>query len=396
MWTDASLVLRSALCLLLALTPLSAGSRPEGLSVEAKALVARAFEGLDPAKPVIDQHVHIVGNGSGTHGLEVHPEMQDPLSPLRRLAAKAYTRASGVQDPARFDAQYLERLVGLAQGFGRPVKLHILAMDHAYRPDGAIDRQRTEFRVPNDYVVALAERHPQFLVPVVSIHPDRKDAIPELEKWAARGVRHLKWLPNAQNIDPGAARHAPFYKRMKELGITLLTHAGEEKAVRAPGARELGNPLRLRVPLDAGVTVIVAHCASLGRCEDPDHPGKQAESFELFLRLMGEERYRGRLFGEISALTQVNRMPGPMLRLLADAELQGRVVNGSDYPLPAVDFVIWTSQMARRRMLTRAERRGLNEIFKANPLLFDFVLKRTIRDPKTGKQLYAALFQREI
>jgi hypothetical protein len=67
-------------------------------------------------------------------------------------------------------------------------------------------------------------------------------------------------------------------------------------------------------------------------------------------------------------------------------------VNGSDYPLPAMNFVIWTAQLVRMGMISSAERKALNEIFHSNPLLFDFVLKRTIRDRKTGQRLSNQVF----
>jgi len=46
------------------------------------------------------------------------------------------------------------------------------------------------------------------------------------------------------------------------------------------------------------------------------------------------------------------------------------------------------------RLISAAERKALNEIWKQNPLLFDFVLKRTLKDPKTGRRWPADLFQR--
>jgi predicted TIM-barrel fold metal-dependent hydrolase len=267
-------------------------------------------------------------------------------------------------------------------------------MDQAHAADGTPDADRTEFQVPNAYVFAAATAHPDLFAPVMSIHPARRDAIQELEACAARGAHLLKWLPNAQNIDPGDPRYDAFYLRMRELGVVLLTHAGEEKAVAVKGAQALGNPLRLRRPLDLGVTVIVAHCASLGRNQDFDHPGQTAANFELFLRLLDQPRYRGRLYGDLSAITQINRLPKALQYLLAHPELDGRLVNGSDYPLPGVDLIIWTRRLVQLHMISAAERRALNEIWRQNPLLFDFVLKRTLRDPKSGRRWGAALFQR--
>jgi predicted TIM-barrel fold metal-dependent hydrolase len=269
-------------------------------------------------------------------------------------------------------------------------------MDRAYRADGSPDLARTEFYVPNAYVLAAAAEHPGLIVPVISIHPGRKDAIQELETCAAQGARLLKWLPNAQNIDPADPRYDAFYRRMKDLGIVLLTHAGEEKAVAVKGAQALGNPLRLRRSLDLGVTVIVAHCASLGRNADLDHPGTSATNFALFLRLMGDSKYHGRLFGDLSAITQINRLPAPLQTLLAHPEFDDRLLNGSDYPLPGVDLVIWTRRLVELGMITSVERRALNEIWRLNPLLFDFVLKRTLKDPATRRQWPSTLFQRDL
>ena len=359
----------------------------------AQALIDRAFEDLDPARPVLDVHVHALGLGQDGDGTFVNPQKLSGRHPFKRFETGLYLKATGVKDMARFDREYLEVLVARARDFPRPVKLHLLAMDRAYRADGSPDPERTEFYVPNDYVFSAATQHPDLIVPVISIHPARKDALQELEACAARGARLLKWLPNAQGIDPADPRYEPFYTRMKELGITLLTHAGEEKAVAVKDAQALGNPLRLRRPLDLGVTVIVAHCASLGKNADLDHPGRTTANFDLFLRLMAEPKYRDHLFGDLSAITQINRLPRPIQTLLAQSDLDGRLVNGSDYPLPGVNLVIWTRRLVELRMITPAERRALNAIWKRNPLLFDFVLKRTLKDPETGRRLPAAAFQ---
>ena len=154
----------------------------------------------------------------------------------------------------------------------------------------------------------------------------------------------------------------------------------EEKAVKAESHQKLGNPLRIRRPLDAGVKVLAAHCASLGDDRDLDREeGEELESFDLFLRLMAEKQYESNLFGEISAMTQVNRSKRALREILMASELHPRLVNGSDYPLPAVDPLISTRILVQRGYLPKEERPLLAEIFAGNPLLFDFVLKRRVR-----------------
>jgi mannonate dehydratase len=108
--------------------------------------------------------------------------------------------------------------------------------------------------------------------------------------------------------------------------------------------------------------------------------------------MMDDARYRGRLFGDISAMLQFNRMPEPLLALLERPDLHPRLVNGSDYPLPAINWLIRTRSMARAGFITAEERQALNEIYDFNPLLFDFVLKRTLRHPETGQKLSPSIF----
>ena len=181
---------------------------------------------------------------------------------------------------------------------------------------------------------------------------------------------------------------------MARLGVVLLSHAGEEKAVEAEAHQRLGNPLRLRRPLDHGVKVIVAHCASLGDDIDLDDPERRrVSSFELFLRLLDDPRYDGLLYGGLSAVTQFNRFPQVLATLLERDDLATRFVHGSDYPLPAVNVVVRTGMLVDAGFLTKEERAAVDEIYDYNPLLFDFVLKRTLRHPQSKRRFPAALFQ---
>ena len=112
------------------------------------------------------------------------------------------------------------------------------------------------------------EKIPTFLRRSFRVHPYRHDALQELETWAKAGVKYVKWLPNAMGMDPANPAIEPFYRKMKEHKMILLSHAGEEQAVEAEEDQSLGNPLLLRKPLDLGVRVIIAHAASLGNCDD--------------------------------------------------------------------------------------------------------------------------------
>jgi predicted TIM-barrel fold metal-dependent hydrolase len=363
-----------------------------GVSDGARALLDDVMRDLDPQR-LVDYHVHVCGVGADGTGCSVNARFFEWWHPWTRFQLSSYLRAARVSDLEHADAQFLERLTALARGFPVHSRFCVLAFDRAYRSDGSIDAEHTDIHVPNDYAWRIASEAPDLLAPVVSVHPYRSGALDELDRFGARGVRLVKWLPNAMGIDPADARCDPFYARMKKWNMTLLAHTGDEQAVEAGDAQMLGNPLRLRRALDAGVRVIFAHCASTGIGSDLDDPEKKRiANFDLFLRVMGEKRYEGLAFGEISAVTSINRSKHVLATLLARGDLHPRLVNGSDYPLPAIDALFSTRKLEWQGFLTSDERARLNEIYDYNPLLFDLALKRTIHHPDTGTRFPASVF----
>jgi len=368
--------------------------RPEELatklSTKSSDLIKRAFEDIDPQR-LMDHHVHVAGLGAG--GTFVNRKMRTWKHPFHRLKFKIYMSSAGATDEQAADTQLVDRLVSLVGHIRGHGKHRLLGFDKHYRSDGSVNLEKTEFYVPNEYVFELTEKHPDMFVPNISVNPYRPDALSELEKWARRGARVVKWLPNAMGIDPSDPKCDSFYQKMKELDLILLSHGGEEKAVEAEEDQKLGNPLLLRRALDHGVKVIVAHCAGLGSNEDLDSKDRgQVDNFDLFLRLMDEKRYEGLVFGEISAMTQFNRVGKPLRTILAREDLHERLVNGSDYPLPAVNILIRTRPLAKLGFISKSEGESLKEIYDYNPLLFDFVLKRTMRLPGSAKTLPASVF----
>jgi hypothetical protein len=111
-----------------------------------------------------------------------------------------------------------------------------------------------------------------------------------------------------------------------------------------------------------------------------------------FLRMMAEPKYEGRLYGETSAMLFFDHMDEPIKTLLSRPDLQRRFVNGSDYPFCALNWATPTSKLVKAGLITSDQRRSLNEIYSFNALLFDFVAKRTIRDPQSGRKLDDSVF----
>ncbi len=364
------------------------------ISTNARDLIKRAFDDIDPTR-LLDYHTHIAGIGNGTNGTFVNPKMRTWRHPFQKIKFKIYLSAGGVNNVERLDAQIVDRLMRLVTNIEGHGRHRLLAFDKNYRRDGTTNLAKTEFYVPNDYVFDLAAEHPHLFEPVISVNPYRPQALTELERGARRGARMVKWLPNAMGIDPADDLCDPFYRKMRELNLVLLSHGGEEKAVEAQEDQRFGNPLLLRRALDHGVKVIIAHCAGLGDNEDLDCENrKRVPNFDLFLRLMSVPRYEGLLFADISAMTQYNRIGRPLTTILQREDLHERLVNGSDYPLPAVNLLIRTGALVQRGYITKDERSWLNEIYNYNPLLFDFVLKRTMKLPGTQRCLPAKVFMR--
>lgn len=367
----------------------SRSAAPSGpLSPGALALIARAWQGLDPAR-VLDVHCHVLGTGTGGTGCFVGPRMTSLSSPIDYLKFSIYEQASGVTDSDHCDVQYIDRLIGLLKTQRPHGRALLFAFDKFHDADGKEVKEDTEFFTPNEYVLQLAALHPDIFVPCASVHPYRPDAVEALGAAVEEGAVAVKWLPNAMNIDPSSSKCDGFYEAMKSLEVPLITHAGEEKAVHAEERQRLGNPLHLRRPLEHGVKVMVAHCASLGQNPDLDAPeGNRpwVDNFDLFMRLMAEPRWEGLLFGEVSAMTIVNRIGRPLDTVLRDPRLQKRLMNGSDYPLPALNVLMQTRAVEGLGLITAQERGWLNEIDQHDPLLFDFVMKRTLRIEENGKE----------
>ncbi|UCH53928.1 MAG: amidohydrolase family protein, partial [Pseudomonadota bacterium] len=354
-------------------------------------VVLAAWEGLDPAR-VWDCHVHVAGAGDGSSGVWVTPRMDSWLHPIQFIQKRFYLNAGCAEREGEIDTAYLARLLEMQRDMRAGSKLMLLAFDYNHDAAGQRDLAHSAFHAPDRYARDLAHKWPEHFEWIASIHPHRADALEALESAARDGARALKWLPSAMGIDPAAARCDRFYESLARLGLPLLSHAGDEMAVHGGAAAELNNPLRLRRALDHGVTVIVAHSASLGAAIDLDRGpnGSLVDSFDLFGRLMEEHRYAGRLYAELSAMTQRNRIGRAMEILVERDEWHGRILNGSDYPLVAVMPLFSLSSAVTAGYLTNTEAGVLAAIRRYNPLLFDFVFKRrfTVRGKRFGRAVF--------
>lgn len=373
------------------------GDLEHQISVEAQTLIDQAYAGIDGER-LRDYHVHLLGMNTERNGTWVNEDWQSPWSGLIHYTQFAvYKSAAAIIDEQQADAQYLDRLKDLIRHMPKRGTFGLMAFDFFHDEQGRPNRKLSTFHVPNHYVMTISRQDPDMFYPVISIHPYRDDATTELLRYARQGVRFVKWLPNAMGIHPASEtmgeKLEAYYRIMREHNMVLISHTGMEVATEAEGYQHLGNPLLLKKPLDMGVKVVMAHVASLGECKDEDvdvcSPG--TPYIDLAFAMLEDPKYEGLLFADISALTQFNRIHN-LDAVLAHSSIHSRLINGSDYPLPAINIVIQTRALVSSGHITSDERRALNEIYTFNPLLFDFVLKRTVRHSKTGTQFPPSVF----
>ena len=357
-------------------------------------LVQAAWEGLNASK-VWDMHVHLIGNGDSGSGAWANPAMYSLLQPFDYLHGAFYANAACLDTRSGdVDRSYVARLSALHGNMRQGARLMLLAMDYFHDAAGTRLPEKTMFHVPNQYAARVAQQHPDKFEWAASIHPYRADCVDALEDAVKGGARAVKWLPSAMGIDPSSPKCDRFYEALKQSKLPLLSHGGYEHPVLDSGMQaELNNPLALRRALAHGIRVIISHAASTGENVDTDQGanGPIVQSFTLFTRMMNEPRYEGLLYGDISALTEPSRTAPLLKSVLLNDAWQGRLLNGSDYPLPGYMPGMSMAYLVDSGFLKTTQASVLNEMRKYNPLLFDFVLKRHLS--AGGKRFAAAVFE---
>jgi predicted TIM-barrel fold metal-dependent hydrolase len=149
---------------------------------------------------------------------------------------------------------------------------------------------------------------------------------------------------------------------MAEARLQLLAHTGGEHAVPIVNPK-FADPKLLRLPLECGVTVIAAHCGTKSGAFDPDY-------FDDWVALLREFP---NLYGDISALVSLNRCTH--LRDCLRNEIAPRILQGSDFPVPALGHRMWFQGWIDRETFRRCQSVG-------NPLERDWQFKRALGFPE--------------
>ncbi len=298
-------------------------------------------------------HVHMVGNGGDGLGGWLR------LSGRHSLLAGFMVHQLGLPGSVLrgdLDGLYAESLLRLVRESSLDAVV-LLAHEQVYEADGTLRQDLGSMYVPNDSVLRLARQHPEFLAGV-SIHPARSDAMDELERCVELGAVLMKCLPNCQNIDVSDRHYQPFWERMAELRLPLLAHTGGEYTVPVIDAA-FADPKLLRFPLQCGVTVIAAHCATSSGPFDRDY----------FDDWTGMLREFPNLYGDVSAMVSLNRCAH--LRDCLRHEIAPRILHGSDFPVPVLGHRLWLQRLLNGETFRRIQK-------LKNPLERDWQFKQAL------------------
>jgi predicted TIM-barrel fold metal-dependent hydrolase len=274
----------------------------------------------------IDLHVHLAGinlesqasRDGGCHGgCFVSKRMSRTVTyhALRRILGATQT------DPIEATRAFADKLVETLETSEELDYACIFAMDGVYDAAGDLVPAESHLYVPNSYVFEVCRRSPK-LLPVISINPQRKDAIAELEKWGPNAVA-LKWLGPLQKFDPDNAAFEKFYDGLKALNLPVIAHSGCEHTF--PGMEQrFGNPALYERLIRRGVPVIFSHCGT-GSFMYPQHD--YSNEFTALL-----ERYDN-VYGDTSAFCSLVRKH--QVKRFSTDKYVDRIWHGSDWPIPS-------------------------------------------------------------
>lgn len=161
----------------------------------------------------------------------------------------------------------------------------------------------------NDY--AMAMNREEGIVAFGSVHPDAPNALEELERIAAAGLKGVKFHPEYQSFYADEPRMQPIYRKINELGLITLFHAGQDIGFGQPWHCLPEQMLGAKRWLDG--PVVAAHW------------GGYACWPQVLDRLCGTEIFFDLSFG-------YGCIPRPLAQAIVEKHTPDRLLFGSDMP----------------------------------------------------------------
>lgn len=158
---------------------------------------------------------------------------------------------------------------------------------------------------------AIEMNRDERIVAFGSVHPDAPNALEELERIHAEGLKGVKFHPEYQEFYVDDEKMKPIYKKISDLGLITLFHAGHDYGFPPPYhcmPQHLLNALRW---FDS--PVVAAHWGGVG-C-----------GIEVLEKLCGEDIWFDLSFGH-------GAMPKTIAQSIVDKHTPDRLLFASDMP----------------------------------------------------------------
>jgi len=158
---------------------------------------------------------------------------------------------------------------------------------------------------------ALELNREEGIVSFGSVHPDAPNALEELERLKDAGIRGVKFHPEYQHFYADEERMKPIYRKISELGLITVFHAGHDFGFAPPYHCMPDHLLGAKRWLDT--PLVAAHWGGLGCGE------------EVLKKLCGRDIWFDLSFG-------YGVMPKSMAQAIVDTHGPDRLLFGSDMP----------------------------------------------------------------
>ena len=160
----------------------------------------------------------------------------------------------------------------------------------------------------NDFAASIKS---DTIIPFGSVHPESEDALSELERISALGLKGVKFHPEYQQFFVDDEKMKPIYKKISQLGLICVFHAGEDYGFFPPYH---ATPTRLKKALSwIDAPVVAAHWGSQNMGQD------------VLTHLCGSEIFFDIAFGYGTA-------PKPMQQAILEKHGTDKILFASDCP----------------------------------------------------------------
>ena len=304
----------------------------------------------------IDLHFHVVGRGKDINQVDenvfFYPEDNNTFLTrvLYRLVEKYLGEAGADFDQSgTVDTNEYFNLTYRSLSTSKEIDgVVLLGLDALYGPkSGRLDKKKTDLWVSNRFLAKkvkelndqlMKENDPQKRKKRfywgASVSPNRKDWREEMEfVLNDPNAVLMKLIPSVQHLNLRDPRHKDYYESLARNNMPLLCHVGPEYSFpEGIRERERDNFRFLDKPLEYGVTVIAAHCAT------PVFPidKNETKEFDAFMK-NANSGGKIQLWGDTSAFSLLTRIP--ILDEILETFPPEWLVHGSDFPIPIEGWV---------------------------------------------------------